>query len=144
MLKIPPDTNILIPVVLIFLMVWFVLRRWWFEPAMRVVAERSKRSEGALREAEELHLEAERMRREHAAALDEARTEAHREMHEIVRSAEAEQKRLVAEATDEAQRTLGEVRTRVAEDIADARRALRAEVPVIARQIAQKVLGRAV
>ncbi len=144
MLEIPPKLDILVPIVLIFLVVWFVLRRWWFEPMMRVLAERTKRSEGAVAEAQALQAEAERMRREHAAALDEARTEAHREMQEILRAAEAEQKRLMAEATEEAQRTLADVRARVAEDLAAARRTLRADVPAIAREIACKVLGRAV
>ena len=143
MLKIPPDYTFLVQIA-IFVVVWVALSRLWFGPALRVIRERAARSEGAIREARAVQAEAERLRLEHAAALDAARDEAHREMQEVVRGAEAEQKRLLAEAREEAQRTLAEVRTRVAEEVAAARRGLRAQVGEIAREVAQKVVGRSV
>jgi len=143
MLKIPPDYTFLVQIV-IFVALWIVLKRLWFDPALRVIRERAARSEGAVAEARAIQAEAERLRAQHAAALDEARAEAQREMQEIVRDAEAQQKRLIAEAREEARRTLAEVRSRVAEEVAVARRGLRDSAQEVARIVAEKVLGRRV
>jgi F-type H+-transporting ATPase subunit b len=143
MLKIPPDYTFLLEIVL-FVVLWIVLKRLWFDPALRVIRERAARSEGAVAEARAVQVDAERLRAEHAAALDQARDEAHREMQDILRSAEAEQKRLLAEARNDAQRTLGEARSRIAEEVAEARRALRTDAESIAQDVVRKVLGRAV
>src|SRR5437867_2016497 len=102
MLKIPPDYTFVLQI-LIFVVFWLLMKRLWVDPALRILHERSRRSEGAIREAESLQAEAERMRAAHAAALDEAKGEAQREMQEIVRHAEVEQQRLIGEARAEAQ-----------------------------------------
>src|SRR2546425_3079246 len=143
MLKIPPDQTFLIQIA-VFVVFWLLVRRLWFEPALRIIRERAVRSEGAIREARAIEAEAERLRAEHAAALDQTRSEAQREIQEIVRRAEAEQKRLIAEASAEAQRTLAEVQARVAEEVAQARRGLRDVAGETARMVTEKVLARPV
>jgi F-type H+-transporting ATPase subunit b len=144
MLKIPPDTNILVPILILFVVLWTLLRRWWIDPALHVIKERSARSEGAVREAQGVQAEAEKLRQQHAVALAETRAEAQREVQDILRSAETEHKRLVIEATENAQRVLSDVRGRIGEEIAAARRALQGDVSSIARDVAAKVLGRPV
>src|SRR5689334_19204549 len=124
MLKIPPDYTFLLEIVL-FVVLWFGLKRLWFDPALRLIRERAARSEGAIVEARTAQAEAERLRAETAAQLDQARGEAQREMQEMVRSAEVEQKRMLDEARADAQRVLGDARTRIAEEVAAARRSLR-------------------
>ena len=143
MLKIPPDYTYLVQIA-IFVVFWLLVSRLWFAPALRVIRERAKRSEGAIREARAIEAEVARLRAEHAAALDQTRSEAQRELQEIIQDAEAEQKRLVAAATAEAQRTLTEVQARVAEEVAQARRALRDQAGELARMVTEKVLGRPV
>jgi len=128
--------------VVIFVTLWLVLKRLWFDPALRVLRERSARSEGALAEARTIQAEAERLRAEHAAALDDARGEAQREMHDVLRQAEEDQKQLIAEAREEAQRTLADVRGRVAQEVATARQSLRDSAHDIARLVAEKIIGR--
>src|SRR5881398_3773167 len=132
MLKIPPDQTFLIHIV-VFVVFWLLVRRLWFLPALRIIRERTVRSEGAIREARAIEAEAERLRAEHAAALDQTRSEAQRELQEIIRGAEAEQKRLVAEASAEAHRTLTDVQARVADEVARARRTLRDDAGALAR-----------
>jgi F-type H+-transporting ATPase subunit b len=127
----------------IFLVLWMLLKRFWFDPALRIIHERTTRSEGAIAEARAIQAEAERLRLEHAAALDQARIEAQREVQEILRQAEVEQKRLIAEAREDAQRTIGEVRGRIATEMATARQQLRDSAHEIARLVAEKILGRA-
>jgi len=142
MLKIPPDQTFLIQIVL-FVFLWLVLKRWWFEPALRLIKERAARSEGVVREARGVQAEAERLRSQHAAAMEQAKQEAQREVQEIIRNGEAEQKRLIAAASEEASRTLTEARGRIAEEVAAARRDLRSQVQEIAHEVVRKVLGRA-
>jgi F-type H+-transporting ATPase subunit b len=127
----------------LFLVLWFVLKRFWFDPTLRILHERTARSQGAIAEAKAIQAEAERLRAEHAAALDQARAEAEREVQEIVREAEAEQKRLLGEARADAQRMMEEVRARIAAEVVSARRDLRETAHEIARIVVQKVLGRA-
>src|SRR2546427_2111723 len=109
----------------LFVALWVVLKRLWFDPALRIIRERTARSEGAIAEARAIQAEAERLRAEHAAALEQARSEAESEMQEMLRQADAEQKRLLGEARDEAQRTLAEGRARIAQDVVAARQGLR-------------------
>jgi F-type H+-transporting ATPase subunit b len=128
----------------LFVALWAVLKRFWFDPALRIIHERKRRSEGAIVEARKIQAEVEQLRQEQAAVLAAARAEAQREMQETLRAAEAEQKRLIDEARAEAQRTVDDVRTRLAEDIANARRTLRDAAGEIARLVGAKVLGRPV
>jgi F-type H+-transporting ATPase subunit b len=128
----------------LFVALWLVLKWFWFDPALKLIAERVTRSEGQVREARALEAEIEKLRSEHQAALQQARTEAQREVADIMRRAEAEQKQLIAQATDDAQRTLAEIRGRVAEEVAAARRTLSADVGTLAREVARRVLERAV
>src|SRR2546423_1408490 len=44
MLKIPPDYTFLVQIAL-FIALWLVLKRLWFDPALRIIHERAARSE---------------------------------------------------------------------------------------------------
>src|SRR2546429_6378913 len=99
------DYTLLVQMAL-FVALWLLLKRLWFDPALRLIRERTARSEGAVKEARAIQAEAERLRAEHAAALDQAKIEAQREMQEMVRQAEAEPQRLITEAPPDPQRTL--------------------------------------
>lgn len=127
----------------LFVALWLVLKRLWFDPALKIIHERQKRSEGAIAEARTIQAEVEELRYQQEAVLAEARAEAHREMQDMVRAAEREQKQLIDAARADAERTVEEVRTKLAEDVAAARRALRDSAGDIARLVAAKVLGRA-
>lgn len=144
MLKIPPDYTTLLVQVAVIVTLWIVLSRLWFLPALKVIRERHAHSEGALERAKAIQAEAQALRTQHANAIDEARAEAQREMEEILRAAETEQRRLVGEAREESQRVLGEARSRIEEEVAAARRSLRDQADQIAKEVARKVLGRAV
>jgi F0F1-type ATP synthase membrane subunit b/b' len=135
---------VLLVQIALFLGLWMALKRLWFDPALKVIAAREARSHGAVAAAEILHAEAEQLRRQHAAAIDDAKAEAQREVQEILRQAEAEQRRVIGEATGAAQRSLAEVQERVAQEVAAARQDLETNVRAIAREVATVVLGRPV
>jgi F-type H+-transporting ATPase subunit b len=134
---------VLLVQIALFLGLWMVLKRLWFDPALKVIGAREARSHGAIAEARVLQAEADRLRREHEAAIEQARAEAQRDVQELLRQAEAEQRTLIAQATEEAQRASAEVRERVAREVEAARRDLQAQAPQIAREVARVVLGRA-
>ena len=144
MLEIPPDFRTLLIEATIFVVLWIVLSRLWFGPAMRVIRERNASSAGALEKAKAIQAEAEALRARHAAAVEEARAESHKETEEIMRAAEAEQRKLLGEARDEAQRVLTDARGRIAEEVASARQELRKQADHIAKEVARTVLGRPV
>jgi len=129
---------------LLFVVLWFALKRLWFDPALRLLKERAVRSEGQIAAAREVEAEVERLRQERNAAMQQAKAETQREVAEMMRRAEAEQKQLIAQASEDAQRTLAEVRGRTAEEVAAARKSLSGEVGAIAREVARVVVGRAV
>ena len=143
MLKIPPDETFLYQIGL-FLVVWFVLKRFWIAPALHVLKERSARSAGAVAQAQAVQADVARMRQEHATALEQTRADARREVADILRAAETEQRRVVDEATAAAQATLADARARIAQEVATARAELDGQVVTIARQLAAAALGRAV
>jgi len=135
------DYTLLVQIAL-FVGLWLALKWLWFDPALRIIRERTARSEGAVAEARSIQAEAERLRAEHAAALEQTKGAAQDEMQEMLRQAEAEQQRLIADARADAQRTLTDVRGRIEEEVAAARLGLRDSAGEIARIVAQKVLGR--
>jgi F-type H+-transporting ATPase subunit b len=141
MLKIPPDYTFLVEIV-IFVALWLAMKRLWFDPALRIISERKARTEGAIEEARTIQLEAERLRAQHATAVEAARDDARREMEDTVRRAEEEQRRLIAEAREQAQQVLADARGRIAEDIGLARRAVGDQARAIAHEVVQKILGR--
>jgi len=142
MLEIPPDFRVLLIEATIFVVLWIVLSRLWFGPVTRLIHERNARSAGALERARAIHAEAEALRARHAAAIEEARAEAHRDMEEIIRGAQAEQRKVIGDARDEAHRVLTEARGRIAEEVAAARQELRSQAEAIANEVARKILGR--
>jgi F-type H+-transporting ATPase subunit b len=144
MLEIPPDFKTLLVQATIIVVLWVVLGRLWFGPAMRVIRERSARSEGALEKARAIQAEAEALRARHAAAIEEARAESQKESEEVWRAADAEPRKLLGEARDEAQRVLTDARGRIAEEVASARQELRKQADHIAKEVARTVLGRPV
>ena len=128
----------------LFLALWMLLKRVWFEPALKILAAREERSQGAVAAAKALHEEAQRLRSQHAAAIDQAKSEAQRDVQDILRRAEAEHRRVVSEANDEAQRTMAAARSQIAGEVASARQELRGQAQAIAREVAKAVLGRTV
>jgi F-type H+-transporting ATPase subunit b len=135
---------VLLAQIALFLGLWMVLKRFWFDPVLRVIAAREQRSHGSIADAKRLQDEAARMRREHDAAMDQARVDAQREVQDLLRQADAAQRELIEQATADAQRTAAEMRERVAAEVTAARKDLQTEAHAIARELAQAVLGRAV
>jgi F-type H+-transporting ATPase subunit b len=143
MLEIPPHESFYVQVVL-FLVFAAVLRALIWTPTLRVLEERAKRTSGAQEEAARMRDEAAALQRELDVKLEEARREGGDAGEKVRRDAEAEERRLVDAAHAEAAHVLDEVRQRIARESAEARTAMQAQVEVLARVAAERILGRSV
>ena len=135
---------VLLVQIALFLGLWMVLKRLWFDPALRLIKAREQRSHGAVKEAKKVEEEAQKLRVEHTAAIEQAKAEAQAEVQEMLRRAEAEQRTTIARAHEDAGRTMAEMRASVAQELAAARRDAQADVHVLAREVAKAVMGRMV
>jgi len=136
-----PDVAELIYGALAFLIVFAVLWKFAFPALGKMLAERSAKIEGDLEKAEESRMTAERELAGYRQQLAGARDEANRIIEEARRTAEQLRRDLQAKAEQEAQATV----TRAQEEIRAERdrvfQDLRAQVGVIAVELAGRVVG---
>ena len=128
------------PTVLIILFFYFILRGLFFQPLLRVMAEREARTAGAQKASEASKTAAAEKVREYQGALKQARTQVYAEQ-------EAARKKLVEERGTELKavraKWAGEVRAakeRVAKELAEAQREVEASVAQLASEIARRML----
>jgi len=139
----PPDIGFPIQIVL-FLVLWFVLKRWLFDPTLRVLEARRERTTGQLAEAERLQEETARMREEYEAKLQQARAGAREEAARIREEMEAEEARVFEAARTEAAEIVQGVRARVAAEVEAARATMVRDAAELSVEAAEKILGRRV
>ena len=137
----PPDIGFGIQIVL-FLVLWAILKRWLFDPTLRVLEARRQRTTGQLAEAERLRVETARMRSEYEAALHAARVAAREEVARVREEAEAEEGRLLKAARAEGAQIVEEVRRRVALEVEAARATMARDAAELSVDAAEKILGR--
>ena len=139
----PPDIGFPIQIVL-FLVLWFVLKRWLFDPTLRVLEARRERTTGQLAEAERLQEETARMRDEYEATLQTARASAREEATRIREETEAEEARVFDAARAEAAEIVQGVRARVAAEVEAALATMVRDAAELSVEAAEKILGRPV
>jgi len=135
------DQSILFQIVL-FLALWMFLRKFLFEPYLAVMQQRTQRSEGAVKEAQQVRADAESIEGRYKAQLAETRTGTMQQVDTVYRAAEEQAKTLTDAGRAEANQTLATLRTSLQQEIAAARQELESRAPEFARTIAEKLLGR--
>jgi F0F1-type ATP synthase membrane subunit b/b' len=143
MLELPPAITFYVMVVAFFVFA-AILSKLVLQPTQAVLAERAKRTSGALAEANRMQAEARALKDELAATLDRARHAGSTAGEQIRREAEATERQMLETARADAARTLEDVRARVARESAEARTTLRDQAGALAQLAAEKILGRAV
>ena len=139
----PPDISFAIQIVL-FLILWATLKRWLFDPTLRVLDARRERTSGQLAEAERLREETAKMRCDYEAALQAARVAAREESTRIRGETEAEEARILASARAEAGEIVRGVRSRVAIEVEAARATMARDAAELSVEAAERILGRRV
>ncbi len=125
-----------------FFLLWLVLKQLLFDPMLRVLEERERRTLGNERAAQRLRAEAEALRAECDERLAAVRHELLEQSEETRKAARTEERRIIAQARAAAARHLAAARAEIAAQAEAARAALRADAQAIAAQMAEKVLGR--
>lgn len=142
-IKLAPDLS-LFAIIAIFLMNYFVVRKFFFVPINRIIDDR----EANTRDAEKLYSEAMNRfneatsqmeqqlhvaKRDASSIRDRYRSEAATHRNQVVEKTQGEAKRLVADAD-----------ARLSEDVTVARETIVRESESLARLAAERILGRAI
>jgi len=128
----------------IVLILIVVLSSIVFKPFLGVLQERRNWVEGAEKKARELQQRMEALMERYRDTLATAQAQGADIREGIRRESLAREMEILQKAMDEANRFLGEMKTKVQEESQTARASLRLHAQNLSREIAEKVLGRAI
>jgi F-type H+-transporting ATPase subunit b len=131
-----------VPTFLLIVFLNFYLKRVYFRPMQRVLAERYAATEGARKLAEESLAKASGKAAEYETALRSARAEIYREQEEFRQSLRQEQGRRVLEARRAADQAVKQAREQLAAELDTAKESLRRHTDSLAEEIVAAVLDR--
>ncbi len=137
-----PDTAELIYGALAFVIVFAVLAKFAFPALNKMLAERSGKIQGDLEKAEQSRMSAEQELTEYRQQLAGARDEANRIIEEARKTAEQLRRDLQTKAEREAQATVARAQEEIRAERDRVFQDLRAQVGVIAVELAGRVVGR--
>ena len=132
----------LVAQIVLFLILWSILRRVLFGPVGRLMAERDRRTEGAQSEARSMLEEGKELQERYDAAIGKARAEGEAIKAEIRDEALKARNVILSQGRDAATEKIQEIREEVRTELEEARRVASANADALARQMAEKVLGR--
>jgi F-type H+-transporting ATPase subunit b len=127
-----------------FIVMLIVLSRVLFKPYLRMREQRHKGIEGAREEASSMQERAQKTNADYDAGLTKARLRGAEERARLRGEGAIYERQVLGAARDESQKTLEAARTRIASDAGQAREKLTIESTALAKQIANKILGREV
>lgn len=130
--------------IIAFLLLWLLLSKLLFGPFLGLVEERERRTEGRKREAATLSAEGQGLRSEYERSIENAKEEGRKLREALLEQGREAHERLLAEAREESAKLLQTVRDELQRAVQRERELAAREAEGIARQIAEKVLGRRV
>lgn len=141
-IEVVPDPFWLAVLVVLFALLIWPVNRLIFQPLFHVLDERSSRIDGARARAAETESEAESVLARYEAEVARVREEAGGERRSALEGARSEEQQLARQARGEAEAQLDRARQEIAAAFEDARRGLRPGAEDLAREAAQRILGR--
>jgi F-type H+-transporting ATPase subunit b len=126
----------------LFLVLLLILWQFLWKPYLRVRDERVSRTEGARAKAAELESEAAARLARIEAALAEARRNGNAEMAKLRQEAQEKEQQIIAASQEAARKMMTEARSKLDASVATEKANLQMETGLLARQIAEKALGR--
>ena len=143
-LELFPDPTLLLLLLLAVLALVFPMNALIFRPLFRVLDEREDRIDGARRRADQLERDAAEVLARYRGSLREAREEAERERRAQLDEARGEQATIAARARQQAEEQSARARSEIADSLDEARASLRGSAGQLAREAAERILGRAI
>ncbi|MDE0214283.1 MAG: ATP synthase F0 subunit B [Deltaproteobacteria bacterium] len=135
------DLSLVVQIVL-FLILWSILRRVLFGPVGRLMAERERRTEGAHAEARALSDEGKALQEQYDAAIAKARAEGEAIKGEIREEAQRARNVILSQGRDAATQKIQAIREEVRREMDAARAVASSNAEALAQEMAEKVLGR--
>lgn len=126
----------------IFFIALFLLNRFVFQPMLAVFDAREAAIGGAKREARELEAEAEAKLKAFEAEMKKVKVEASADRDSLRQDAARLERELLNKARQEAEAMSSEATETMNKEAAKIRTEMKARVPVLASQIAERLLGR--
>ena len=127
-----------------FLLLMFLLNRLLFRPLVRLLDERTARTEGRRAQAVKAEAEADAMLADYEIKLRGARAEADQARSKVLREADSKRQALLEQATAEAAKTVAAIRARVRVETEQARQVLKDQANSLAADAAARILGRSI
>jgi len=128
------------PTVLIILIFYFILRALFFQPLLKVMAERDTRTVGAQKAAEAAQAAAAEKVKQYQEALKQARGKVYAEQEAARKKLLDERATQLKDARAKASGEVTQAKNRVAGELASARRDVEASVPQLSAEIARRIL----
>lgn len=141
-LEIIPDPSMLLWLVIGFLVLIPLVSRLLLQPLLRVLDERESRIGGARERAGQVSGEADAIVSRYEAEVHEVRADAERARQSALRAARQEEAASVRAARGEAEQEIDVARGAIETALESARASLRTTAEDLAREAAQRVLGR--
>ena len=129
-----------VPVALIVLIFYAVLRSLFFKPLLQVMAEREARTHGAQKAAEAAQAAAAEKIRQYEDALRQARTKVYAEQEAERKKTLDERAAFLKETRGKASAEVDQAKQNVARQLQAAKSEIERNVPELAAEIAQRVL----
>lgn len=137
-----PSVTLVIWTVVIFLVFFFVLRRYAFGPIAAGLEKRRRSVQDNIETAENARDEAEKLLEEYRAKLAEARQEGNAILERARRTGEEDRRRASEEIAAERERAVGEVRRAIQVETRQSIDGIRQEVAQLTLLATEKVLAR--
>jgi F-type H+-transporting ATPase subunit b len=129
-----------VPVALIVLIFFAVMRTLFFQPLLRVMAEREARTLGAQRAAEAAQSAAAQKIKEYENALKEARAKVYGEQDALRKKMQMERAIFLKEIRAKAEVDVAKGKELVAQELQAAKKEIAATIGILAGEIARRVL----
>ena len=129
-----------VPVAVIVLIFYLVLKSLFFKPLLKVMAERDRRTLGAQREAEAAQATAVEKVKQYEEALRQAKAKVYTEQEAARKKLMEERAGLLKEVRAKANAEVNAAKERIAGEFDAAKKEIEASVPQLAAQIAGRVL----
>lgn len=128
------------PTVLIILIFYFILRALFFQPLLKVMAERDARTVGAQKAAEAAEAAAAEKVKQYQEALKQARGGVYAEQEAARKKLLDERAAQLKDARTKASGEVTQAKQRAAKELRTARRDVEASVPQLSAEIARRIL----
>jgi len=137
------DISILYQIIL-FVALWLILNKILFQPYLRLLEERERRTIGAEHDSADLEHEGARLRAQYEEKITQAQTAAYAAKDAILQEARQQREKILGEARAAAASKLEQARREISLALEKEKALAAAEAAAVAGEMVSKVLGRKV